>query len=191
MSQMIHPTTRRLNGPKTDHNSRSSQATMDEIYQHSPYVKDGYTSETGQVELLGNQLLLGKNMTSDQETDWDQALVVWGFTPGTTLDYQTNGAPNYADVNANNTGGGGLPASAWVPNPMSPGPENGMDYSGQLPAPEGYGQTPNEQWGNGPGVVNMSPSLSAGNIKAGITIGQDRGIVTASGTRSWPNGDAG
>ena len=108
------------------------------------------------------------------------------------MDYAANGAPDYADVNANNTGGGGLPANAWVPNPMSPGPENGVDYAGQLPAPDAIrDRTPNTQWGNGPGVVNMSPSVSAGNIKAGVTIGEDRGIVTAQGTRSWPNGDAG
>ena len=187
MSSMIHPTTRRLDGEPTNHNSRSSQEAMDAIYGSGPAV-NGY--ETEQVRTLGNQLLLGKSPTGAQDADWKQALTLWGFEPTTTLDYAVNGAPSYDDVA---TGGGGLPASAWVPNPMSPGEGNGVKPDKQLEAPTGYGAADKmkDNWGNGPGVVNMSPSTSAANIKEGITIGESRGIVTAQGTRSWPNGDAG
>jgi len=48
-SSMIHPTTRRLDGPKTNHNSRSNQAAMDSIFGGGPAV-NGY--ETEQVQEL-------------------------------------------------------------------------------------------------------------------------------------------
>lgn len=46
-------------------------------------------------------------------------------------------APDYDKVE---TGGGGLPASAWVPNPVSPG-EGSVDPVAQAAPPEGFGQT--------------------------------------------------
>lgn len=53
-----------------------------------------------------------------------------------SLDY--TGAPSYADVE---TGPGGLPASAWVPNPMSPG-EGSVNPADLGTAPAGYGTVP-------------------------------------------------
>lgn len=47
-------------------------------------------------------------------------------------------APDMSDVE---TGGGGLPASPYVPNPVSPG-EGSTDPSDQGSAPDGFGQTP-------------------------------------------------
>ena len=185
-SSMIHPTTRRLDGPKTNHNSRSNQAAMDAIFPTGPAV-NGY--ETPQVQELGNQLLLGKDVTGDQLSDWKQALNLWGFPSDTTLDYAANGAPAYDEVEV---GGGGLPASAWVPNPMSPGdPE--LSPANQVAAPEGYGAADKMKvnWGNGPGVVNMSPDVSSKKIKEGLTLGQTFGIVNGNGTRSWSDNTAG
>lgn len=188
-SSMIHPTTRPLVSPKTNHNSRSDQASMDAIFKSGPAV-NGY--ETPQVQELGNQLLLGKGVTGDQDTDWKAALNIWGFDSSTTLDYAVNGAPDYGEVSDNVRGkGGGLPATAFVPNPMSPG--EGIKPGSQGPAPEGYGEKDSmkDNWGNGPGVVNMSPSVSAAKIKEGLTLGQTYGIQDGAGSRSWPNGDAG
>jgi len=65
-------------------------------------------------------------------------------------------APNYGDVEA---GGGGLPGSAWTPNPVSPGPGS-MNPSDQADPPEGWGQTPNSQWGTGVGS-QLQPSESS------------------------------
>jgi hypothetical protein len=62
-------------------------------------------------------------------------------------DYAENGAPSYGEVE---TGGGGLPASPWVPNPASP-------------APDGYGEDPPEQWGTGVGS-QLSPQESSAQI---------------------------
>ena len=47
-------------------------------------------------------------------------------------------SPDMGDVE---TGGEGKPASAFVPNPVSPG-EGSVDPSDQAEAPEGFGQTP-------------------------------------------------
>ena len=64
-------------------------------------------------------------------------------------------APDYGDVE---TGGGGLPASAWCPNPVSPG--EGFDYTKQAEAPGGYGETPSDTWGVGVGS-QLSPKNSS------------------------------
>ena len=65
-------------------------------------------------------------------------------------------APNYGNVE---TGGGGLPASPWVPNPVSPGPGS-MNPTDQADPPDGYGQTSNAQWGSGVGSA-LQPSESS------------------------------
>ena len=80
-------------------------------------------------------------------------------------DFAKNGAPDYGDVK---TGGEGLPASAWVPNIASPGPGS-MNPTDQPAPPEGYGQTPNPQWGVGVGS-ELSPQKSSERI-AGQTLG--------------------
>ena len=186
-SSMVHPTTQRLDDPtEKGQGSRSNQAAMNEIFAKGPAV-NGYGTE--EVRSLGNKLLLGKE-DYHAEPDWKAAIVHWGFAPNTTLNYSLNGAPDYQDVLI---GPEGLPASPWVPNPMSPGPENGVKPAGQQKAPDGYGMTPTDNWGNGPGVTApaMSPSSSSQKIKEGLSLGATAGIVNGQGTRSWPNGDAG
>ena len=74
-------------------------------------------------------------------------------------DYAENGAPSYGEVE---TGGGGLPASPWVPNPASPGPGT-LDPTNQAPAPDGFGENPPEQWGTGVGS-QLSPQESSAQI---------------------------
>ena len=62
------------------------------------------------------------------------------------------------------TGGGGLPASAFVPNPASPGP--GSINAADMPEPpEGFGQTPANTWGSGVGS-QLSPKQSSERISA-------------------------
>ena len=65
-------------------------------------------------------------------------------------------APNYDDVS---TGGGGAPASAFVPNPSSPG-EGTIDPSAQPSAPDGFGTTPSATPGSGVGS-QLSPKASS------------------------------
>lgn len=88
-----------------------------------------------------------------------------GHTFGTqNLNYED--APNMDDVE---TGGGGLPASPYVPNPVSPG-EGSTDPSDQSEAPEGFGDTPSATPFNGVGS-QLSPKASAEAISA-QTLGQ-------------------
>lgn len=132
----------------TSAGSKANRSALKQMFSSAPYFND-YTKEN--VKKLAQALLL------DGEVN-DQ-----GHTFGTfNRDYDKNNPPNYADVE---TGGGGLPASAWVPNPASPvdGPNN---VSSIPEAPEGYGTTPADNWGTGGSVVDRSPHASSAAISS-------------------------
>jgi len=91
-----------------------------------------------------------------QELALDGPVNDGGHTFGTfNRDYVD--APDLATVE---TGGGGLPASPYVPNPVSPGPGT-MDPTKQGEAPEGFGQEPNSQWGVGDGLASPKTTSEA------------------------------
>lgn len=79
------------------------------------------------------------------------------------LDYKgtpQNPVPNLEDVE---TGGGGLPASPYMPNPTSPGPgsfnaADQIEYLGDIPNPEFI-----NTWGSGLGGL-VSPSETSSEI---------------------------
>lgn len=184
MSSMIHPKTVPMQPESTVHNSLSNQNAMASIFPKSPRL-DGYADEDANA--AGNTYLLGKN---GQDPDWAKALGVWGFSQSTTLNYQVNGAPLYSDVS---TGGGGAPSTPFTPNLVSPGPGS-MNPADMAELPADFHPTENVQWGNGPGVSQMSPSISAEKIQSGVVIGQPIGgnvDTVGAGSRSWPNADAG
>ena len=120
----------------------SSTELMVELYPGSPIhtanAAEKMTRET--VEAKGNDLISG--------------VVMDGMgLPSFSLDFtgQDSGvAPPDQDVT---TGAGGLPASPWVPNPVSPGP--GSQNPSDLPAPpDGFGETPNgDTYGVGAGAL--------------------------------------
>jgi len=96
-----------------------------------------------------------------------------GHTFG-TFDLEYSDAPNMEEVI---TGGGGLPASAYVPNPVSPG-EGSADPSDQADPPEGFGQTPSSTPFVGVGALENPKGTSErqarhtlGDYKLGIGIG--------------------
>ena len=95
-----------------------------------------------------------------QDTVLDAVINDGGHTFG-QFDTAFSEAPLLAEVK---TGGGGLPASPFVPNPVSPGPGS-MNASDQAEAPEGYGQTPSGQWGSGVGV-ELEPKASSEKISS-------------------------
>jgi len=72
------------------------------------------------------------------------------------------------DMNSVATGGGGLPASPYVPNVSSPGPGS-LNPSDQPDPPEGFGQTPSDTWGTGVGS-QLTPKNSSEKI-SGQTLG--------------------
>lgn len=80
--------------------------------------------------------------------------------------------PNYVDapdMNDVETGGSGLPASPFVPNPVSPG-EGSVDPSDQAEAPDGFGETPSATPFSGVGS-QLSPKASSESISK-QTLGQ-------------------
>ena len=125
---------------------KANYAALKQMFATAPYFVD-YTADY--LKELAQELLL------DGEVN-DQ-----GHTFGTfNRDYSE--APNYADVE---TGGGGKPASAWVPNPASP--IGGANNVSSIPeAPEGYGTIPADNWGNGPTAVDRSPHASSAAISS-------------------------
>ena len=130
--------------------SKSNQQALKSMFASAPYHGD-YTKEA--LKAIGQALLL------------DGVVNDGGHTFG-TLNRDYTDAPDYADVE---TGAAGLPASAWVPNPSSP--TDGVNNPGSIPAaPDGYGTTPADNWGNGVGS-QLSPAASSAQI-SGQKIGQ-------------------
>jgi len=96
-----------------------------------------------------------------------------GHTFG-THDVDYSDAPNMEEVE---TGGGGLPASPWVPNITSPG--EGSDPTNQPPPPDGYGQTPSSTPFTGVGALESPKGTSEkqarhtlGDYKLGKGVGK-------------------
>ena len=88
------------------------------------------------------------------------AKAYWGIT--WSPDYANNGAPDIASIDKD---GGGLPLpSGWVPNPTSPG-VGSMNPSDQPAPPEGFGKSPNPQWGTGVGS-QLGPKESSEKLGA-------------------------
>lgn len=123
--------------------SKANRAALKTMFASAPYFND-YTKE--KVQEVSQSLLLDGEVND------------MGHTFGTVnRDYVD--APDYADVE---TGGGGLPASAWSPNPASP--TDGVNNPGSIPeAPDGYGTVPADNWGNGIGS-QLSPKASSAQI---------------------------
>ena len=130
---------------QTASGSKANRAALKSMYASAPYFND-YTMEA--LQSLGQSLLLDGEVND------------MGHTFGSvSRDYSD--APDYGDVE---TGGAGLPASAWVPNPASP--TDGANNPGSIPAPpDGYGTSPADNWGTGVGS-QLSPASSSAAISA-------------------------
>jgi hypothetical protein len=129
----------------TSSGSKSNQQALKSMFASAPYHVD-YTAAA--LKDLAQELLLDGSVNDG------------GHTFGTiNRDYVD--APDYGDVE---TGAAGLPASAWVPNPSSP--TEGVNNPGSIPAaPDGYGATPADNWGNGVGS-QLSPAASSAQISS-------------------------
>jgi len=114
----------------------------------------------------------------------------YGFTENYSKDFTgagasiPGGAPNYKDVK---TGGGGLPSTAFVPNPASPGEGNGVnaeakpeakDFAAQIgakkPSTPGSGAAANED--------SRNPALTSAAMKTtlGLFLGKSPASVSKS-----------
>jgi hypothetical protein len=137
--------------PVTDRSlGRTGTNELKGIYPGSPMYTGEITPETIKAQF--------------QDEVLDAVINDKGHTFG-TFDTNFGDAPNLDEVE---TGGGGLPATPFVPNPTSPG-EGSMNATDQAEAPEGYGQSPSAQWGSGVGH-ELSPKNSSEKI-AGQKLG--------------------
>jgi hypothetical protein len=129
--------------------SSSNTARLQSIYKDSPI----YKGEINDAKLLEGYRVILTGVTNDG-----------GHTFGTiSMDYEGSGdqtPPVYGDVK---TGGEGLPASAWVPNPSSPGPGS-MNPADQVEV-EGFGVNPSDTPFTGAGS-QLSPSDSSKKLGA-------------------------
>ena len=79
----------------------------------------------------------------------------------------TNATPAPPALGEADTGGAGKPASAWVPNPVAPGPGS-INPADQAEAPEGFGTVPNDTPGTGVGsqlgVVDSSSQQDSATL---------------------------
>jgi hypothetical protein len=123
-----------------------SSANMSSIYASSPIHSGEMTDDSVKEQYQGEVL--------------DAVINDAGHTFG-TYDTSYTDAPAYDEVE---TGGGGLPASPWVPNPNSPGPGS-QNPSDQAEAPDGYGEKPGDTWGSGVGS-QLSPKSSSEKTSA-------------------------
>ena len=130
----------------TKDKGRHDSKHMSAIYAKSPIHSSEMTAES--IKELYQKLALDGEVNDA------------GHTFG-ILNRDYTDAPDYGDVE---TGGGGLPASAWVPNPASPGP--GSQNPADQPAPpEGYGSKAGDTWGTGVGS-QLSPKKSSESVSA-------------------------
>jgi len=84
-----------------------------------------------------------------------------GHTFG-TFNTSYAGAPNISD--GVETGGGGLPASPHVPNPVSPG-VGSINPADQTAAPDGFGTTKSDVPGSGVGS-SLEPDASSAAVSS-------------------------
>ncbi len=124
-------------------------------------VTGDYT--VGLVEDIGNAALRGAGGPGDSVTNIDVSNGVvndGGYFFG-SYDLNYAGAPNLRDVE---TGGEGLPAGAYVPNPTSPGPGSVNPFD-QAPY-TGLPIVPTSQYGVGLGSA-VSPSDTSTGVSGG------------------------
>ena len=149
--------------PVTSRNMGSSDtATLKSAFPASPIHQGEITADSIRKQF--------------QEEVIDGVVNDGGHTFGEfSLDYSDS-----PDLNEVETGGGGLPASPYVPNPTSPGPGS-ANAADQAEAPEGFGQTPPAQWGSGVGS-QLQPKTSSEQQSRGTLGDYVLGKAWGSGT---------
>lgn len=141
--------------PTENSGTKGSFARYDRLqamFPSSPLYTD-YKDE--QIEALGLKKLFTEDVTND-------------YFGTVSRNYANNEPPSYDNVE---TGGGGLPASAFSPNPASP--LEGANRPDTIPeAPEGYGSIDSaDNFGVGAGA-KLDPAQSSQQISfAGRALG--------------------
>jgi len=134
---------------RTPSYSSSNQGTLQALFPGHPGAPGGeYGADDGEAKLRGEGLGLLLGGVEEGNPQTGRVDKEYGTSAGTT---PTLTPPTYADVQ---TGGRGLPASPWVPNPVSPG-VGSSNPNDKAEAPAGYGQVASN-------TINATPSTSEG-----------------------------
>jgi len=125
----------------------------------------GSRNEINLQAMFGASPIYAGDLTDDERKSTFQADALDGVvTSGFGLnsfnrDFSQNDAPNLEDVA---TGGGGLPATPYVPNPTSPGP--GSTFAGDQAPFTGEIPESSPEFGSGLGGT-LSPSVTSTEIE--------------------------
>jgi len=158
---------------------------LSSIYGSSPVYLEEYTDEI--IQTIGEA---GFNGNSDYSTS-DGAVISesGGIINDSGYFYDTFNLnyPSAPDLSEVETGGAGLPASPYYPNPMSPGP--GSVNASDIPEYTGDAVTQHSPWGSG-----LAGTTSPSETSAGIatqTIGELIGpaITGRLGSNSYDGSD--
>ena len=143
---------------------QSNKANLDALFPENPIGKDQLDGATAEG------VFTSKVHKFFQEKALD-GVVENGFMMGVAFnrEYENNGAPLLDNVDSGE--GAGQPASPYVPNPASA--TDPANAATQPASPEGFGSTPNTQYGAGVESNNNSrqPSVSSAVISA-VKLGQ-------------------
>jgi hypothetical protein len=159
MSSYEYPTIKKLGPPTSRGLGKSDSATVEALFPGSPGLSIADTKDFKKSAL--EKLLKGEITENLQAGDVDRDF-------GVNASSEKRRPPNYDEVE---TGGGGLPASAHVPNPMSPG-AGSSNPADQAPAPEGFGKRVTNSLANDGSssdatTLSRNPSVSSKRMSHG------------------------
>jgi len=138
----------------------SSTANLRSMFPGSP-INKGEVTDQERLEFYQNLLDL-----SNIDSDVLHAAGGYYGIPNHSMNYIENGMPIIADVQ---TGGGGLPASPYAPNPSSPGP--GSTSAADQPVYTGVIKDPTTVSNFGTGLGGLAEPISTAKNIATQTIG--------------------
>jgi hypothetical protein len=180
MPTYTHPTINIVT-PTNGSPGRSDTATLKSLFPGAPGTTDyAGTEGAATYKQAALNLLLSGEVTDNLQT----GTVDRDF--GAAASDESRKPPTLASVA---TGGGGLPASPWVPNPASPG-AGSVDPNDQPAPPEGFGTAPTNSIANvGASSDATQPSrdpatssqrMSQGREVGAYAIGQSPATANAS-----------
>ena len=168
MAAYRYPTIKPVVAPElTPNYSSANQGTLQALFPGAPGAPGGtYGADDGEQKLRtqGLESLLkgveeGNLMTGRVDKDY-------GINEGTP---ELLRPPNYSAVPV---GGRGLPASPWVPNPVSPGPGS-ANPNDIAEAPTGYGKVPTNTINPVPASSEgRNPEVSSKRMSGGQEVGE-------------------
>ena len=178
MPTYTHPTISTV-APTTRGAGSSDTAGLQTMFPGAPGVADyAGTSGVSTYKQEALQLLLQGEIATNLQT----GAVDRDF--GVNASDDRRKPPVYGDVE---TGSGGLPASAWVPNPVSPG-AGSADPRDQGAPPSGFGTSPTNSIANtGASTDTTQPGRDPSTSSARMAIGSESSLYVAGQSPATAN----